>query len=27
LTKKFIEYLYSAEGQKIINNEGFIAVK
>lgn len=27
LTKKFIEYLYSAEGQKIINSEGFIAVK
>lgn len=27
LTKKFIEYLYSAEGQKIIVDEGFIAVK
>jgi phosphate transport system substrate-binding protein len=27
LTRKFIEYLYSAEGQKIISDEGFIPVK
>jgi len=27
LTKKFIDYLYSPEGQKIVVDEGFIAVK
>ncbi len=27
LTKKFIDYLYSADGQKIIAEEGFIAVR
>ena len=27
LTKKFIDYLFSPEGQKIVVDEGFIAVK